>query len=151
MKEYLIAFFLLLLQSSVFAKYFSVHGISPDFITIVVILVALNKPLFEALKFATFVGLFQDIFSSVFLLKNVFIKNLMVIVASSVRKYFFTYGFFIKSLIIILLSILDIFIKISFTYFKTGIIYISPTFLLYVLLNFLIFGVYYIINEYKKS
>jgi rod shape-determining protein MreD len=151
MREFFIAFFVLLLQTSVLTKYFSIQGISPDIVTIVVILFALNKPLYNSIKLATVIGLFQDIFSSSFFIKNLLIKNMMVLFAFSVKKYFFTYGFFIKSLIIILLSLLDIFVKIAFTYFKTGIIYISPGFLLYALLNFLIFGVYYVINEYKKG
>ncbi len=151
MKEYILAFFILLFQTSVLIKFFSIKGISPDLITIVIILYTLNKPASNSIKLASLIGFLQDIFSTEFLLNNILIKNIMVISSIAVKKYFFTYGFFIKSFIIILLSILDIVIKITFTYLKTGIIYISPGFLLYVLLNFLIFGVYYIVNEYKKS
>ncbi len=151
MKEFILALLLLLLQTSVFVKYFSVYGISPDILTIIIILYALNKPIYESVKIATVIGLLEDILSSKFFVENILIKNFIVFLSIAVRKYFFTYGFYIKSAIIIFLSFVDIIFKVFFTFLKTGIIYISPYFILYVALNFLIFGVYYTIDEYKKG
>ncbi len=150
MSTYLIPFLLLIFQTSVFIKYFSVYQLTPDLITIYIILYTLNKRSQNAYKMATVVGLLQDILSSLFP-ANLIIKNIVVTSTLPVKKFFFTSGFYLKVAIIVVLSAIDISFKLIFTFFKTGIFYISPKFILYILLNFLIFGVYYIINEYKKG
>ncbi len=150
MKIYLTAFLLLIFQTSVFIKFFTVYGLAPDFLTIFIILYTLQGEISQAIKLSIILGFFQDMLSSQILFNTV-IKPVLVILTLPVKRSFYTYGFYIKSGIIILLSLLDILLKIGFTYIQTGIFYLSPKFVLYILLNFLIFGVYYVINEYKKG
>ena len=119
-------------------------------ITIYIILYSLNNTPRNAYKVTTVVALLQDFFSSLFP-ANLFIKNIVVTMTLPVKKFFFTSGFYLKVAIIVILSVIDILSKLIFTFLKSGIFYISSKFIFYILLNFLIFGVYYIIDEYKKG
>lgn len=150
MFTYFIPFLLLILETSVFIKYFSVYQLAPDLLTIYIILYTLNKDPRNAYRVAIVISLMQDILSS-FFPANLIVKNIVVTATLPVKKFFFTSSFYLKVVIIIVLSAIDMAFKLAFIFLKTGIFYISPKFALYILLNFLIFGVYYIINEYKQS
>ncbi|WP_456402184.1 hypothetical protein [Persephonella sp.] len=150
MKFYLLALLLLILQSSVIMKNFSVMNFTPDFLVILTILYTLNHSLKDSVKFSLFVGILQDLLNPVFTVFNIVSKFVLTIATFTVKKRFFLGDIFIRSVLIITLSLMDIGIKIFLTYLKTGIFYVSFTFLSYVFLNFLIFYIVQIVNENKQ-
>ncbi len=151
MKAYILAVLILIIQSSVFIKYFSVFDFTPDFLTIFLIIYVIRHSFYDSYKFGFFLGFLQDIFSPSFSFFNLVIKTLMVSFTLLVKRFIFVSNFVLQMIIITILSIIDISLKIFFTYLKTGIFYISPGFISYILLNLIIFGVYYIINEHTKG
>ncbi len=150
MKIYLTAFILLVLQSSIVVKNLSVMNFTPDFLVILIILYTLNHGLKESLKFSIFVGILQDMLSPVPTAFNFISKLLLTILTSSVKNRFFLGDIFIRSILIILLSVMDIAVKILLTFLKTGIFYINVSFFAYIFLNFLIFYIVQILNENRQ-
>jgi len=81
---------------------------------------------------------------------NLISKLLLTLATFSVKNRFFLGDIFIRSILIILLSVMDITVKILLTFLKTGIFYINVSFFAYVFLNFLIFYIVQIINENRQ-
>ncbi|WP_457622202.1 rod shape-determining protein MreD [Persephonella sp.] len=150
MKMYLLALILLILQSSIIIKNLSVMNFTPDFLVILIILYTLNHNMKDSLKFSIFVGILQDMLNPVPTAFNLISKLLLTLATFSVKNRFFLGDLFIRSVLIILLSVLDITVKILLTFLKTGIFYINVSFFAYVFLNFLIFYIVQILNENKQ-
>ncbi|HCB70528.1 MAG TPA: rod shape-determining protein MreD [Persephonella sp.] len=150
MRIYILALVLLILQSSIVIKNLSVMNFTPDFLVILIILYTLNHGLKDSLKFSIFVGILQDMLNPVPTAFNLISKLLLTLATFSVKNRFFLGDIFIRSILIILLSVMDITVKILLTFLKTGIFYINVSFFAYVFLNFLIFYIVQIINENRQ-
>ncbi|WP_457639731.1 hypothetical protein [Persephonella sp.] len=139
MKIYFFAFILLLFQMSVVSRIFSIENTIPDFLTIFLIIYTLRNNLKDSLKLSIFIGLLQDIFSPTGLLFNTLTKTAVVFTAHLFKEKFFYSGIFVQSLIVAAVTAVDIGIKSSILFLKTGILDISYQYVLYLIMNFTIF------------
>ncbi|NPA58797.1 MAG: rod shape-determining protein MreD [Aquificae bacterium] len=139
MKAYLTGLLLVLFQTSVLSKYFSVGGVVPDFLTIFVILYALKNPVKQSVKLALFVGILQDLLSPVGLVFNTLTKVLIVFITNLFKEKFYYSSFLVKGLLVLAVISIDIGIKSSILFFKTGVFEISHYHLVYLAVNFLVF------------
>jgi rod shape-determining protein MreD len=149
MKLYFFAFSLFLLQMSVVTKIFSFEGIIPDFLTIFVIIYSLRNDLKESVKMALFVGILQDLLSPSGLIFNTLTKLLIVGVTFSMKDRFYYSSLIVKGVLIVVITLIDIGIKSSLVFFKTGIFEISYYYLVYLVLNFIIFYLVTFLDEIK--
>lgn len=151
MKVYFFAFILLLFQVSIISKFFSFEGIIPDFLTIFVIIFTLKSKLKDAIKLAIFIGFLEDILSPIGFLFNTLTKVLIVLVTNSYKEKFFYSSIVIQGLLIIVVTLIDIGMKTSIIFLRTGIFEISYQDIVYVFLNFITFYIVSFIDEFKQS
>ncbi|NPA12393.1 MAG: rod shape-determining protein MreD [Aquificae bacterium] len=151
MKAYLVGFIILLFQMSTLAHLFTVNYITPDFLSIFVILYSLNNPLHKSLKLAGFLGFMQDLFSPTVFLFNFITKILIVFTTIFFKERFFYSTFLVKGLLVAVVSFIDIVIKTTVVYIKTGFFEFSTQNFVYIGLNFAIFYMVSLINELRQS
>ncbi|WP_457641384.1 hypothetical protein [Persephonella sp.] len=147
MKIYILALLLLVFQSSILIKNLAIFNFTPDFLVILIILYTLNHNLKGSLKFSLFVGTIQDLLNPTSIAFNLVSKTTLAALTYGIKNRFYLSDMLMKSIMIISLSSVDIAIKIFLTFLKTGIFYVTPKFLVYIFLNFLIFYIVQILNE----
>jgi len=139
MKAYFFAFLLVLFQTSVIAKMFSIEGTIPDFLTVFIILYTLKHSLRDSIKIALFIGILQDLIAPVGLVFNTLTKIVIVFVTNTIKEKFYYSSFLVKGMMIIVVTIIDIGIKSSIMFLKTGVFELSHYHLVYLIVNFLVF------------
>ncbi|SNZ07138.1 rod shape-determining protein MreD [Persephonella hydrogeniphila] len=149
MRLYFFAFSLFLLQISIITRFFSFEGIIPDFLTIFVIIYSLKNSLKESIKMAVFVGILQDLLSPSGLIFNTLTKLIVVGITFSMKDRFYYSNLVVKGVLIVVITFIDIGIKSSLIFFKTGIFEISYYHLVYLVLNFVIFYLVTFLDEVK--
>ena len=141
----IIGFIILIFQTTILDKVFSIGSLTADFLVIYVLLISLNHNFSISLKTSFFIGLLQDLLSLNFM--NTISKTFISLTTSKMKNYFFVSNFWIKSLFVILVSLLDVVIKNIMLFFFRGIFEISAEYIFYLFTNFLIFYLVYLLNE----
>lgn len=139
MRIYFFAFSVLLFQIAVFPKLLSFQSMTPDFLTILIILFTLKNELFRSLKMASFIGILQDLLSPSGMLFNTATKISVSTVTYILKDKFYYSNIFMKSFFIIFFTFFDIFLKSLLLYFKTGIFELPTFSIFYILINLIIF------------
>ncbi len=149
--DYLLIFlgiFTLVLQTTVFVKYISIFNFTPDFLAIFVILFTLNNDFKKSIYFALFLGLLQDFLTPSIFVFNTISKVILSMITYSVKRQFYLSEMWYKSILIIGLSVVDIAFKTLLIFLKTGIFYFSQNYVIYIVLNFIIFYLFAINNRF---
>jgi len=149
MKIYFLAFILLLFQMSVFTRIFSIEYTIPDLLTIFIIVYTLKNPPLKAFKLAIFIGILQDLLSPTGLLFNTFTKSAVVVATLTFRENFYYPSFFVRGLLIIAITLIDIGIKSSVIFLKTGIFEIGYQQVVYLIMNLVIFYMVSVADELR--
>ncbi|NPA16227.1 hypothetical protein [Persephonella sp.] len=149
MRIYFLAFVLLLFQMSVLTRILSIEYTIPDLLTIFIILYTLKNPPAQAFKLAVFTGIMQDLLSPTGLLFNTFTKSAIVVVTLMFREKFYYSSVFVRGLLIVAVTLIDIGIKSSIIFFKTGIFEVGYQQMVYLLMNFIIFYAVSVADELR--
>ncbi len=147
LKFYILGFLILVFQSTILSKYMIVFNFFPDFLTIYIILFTLRSDLKKSLYLAGILGFLQDLMVPTVLFFNFVSKILIVLITENLKKKFFLSGTLYKGFLIVLISVFDIVLKTGLIFLKTGIFYLSGYFIIYVVLNVLIFYLIEINNK----
>jgi hypothetical protein len=144
---YILSILIILLENSLFGVYFYFQCVVWDPLSIVVILVALYSSNVKSVyKYTVLISLLQDIFSFSYGV-NLLSKLVLATIAVYYRKNFFVSSFFIKSLIVILLSGIDVGFKILSKFLFLQHFELCLAYIFYILLNFAVFYIYYLLKE----
>ncbi len=138
----------LILQTTIFVKYISIFNFTPDFVAIFVILFTLNNNFTKSIYFALFLGLLQDFLTPSIFIFNTISKVVLSLLTYSVKRQFYFSDMWYKSILIIGLSLIDIFLKTILIFLKTGIFYFSQNYIIYIILNFAIFYLFAMNNKF---
>jgi len=149
LKFYVFGLLLLIIQTTVIEKFFNFNCIVWDSLSIFVILFSLHKPPKETYKLTLFISILEDIFSYSYFI-NLFSKMFIAFLSQKFHEKFFISSLWIKGIIVLFLSCVDIFFKIIYSYLITGIFHLCFGYIIYLMLNFIIFYFFYLINEDKK-
>jgi rod shape-determining protein MreD len=136
---------ILVFQSTVLSKVLSIGSLTADFLVIYIFILSLGNSFNVSIKSSFILGVLQDLASLNFM--NSISKPSIVVITNKLKNYFFVSSFFIKSMIVVFVSILDIFIKTTMLFILKGSFELSVEYIFYLFLNFLIFYVVYLTNE----
>lgn len=136
---------ILIFQSTILGKVFSIGSLTADFLVIYILLISLNTSFNISMKSSFFLGILQDLFSLNFM--NSISKPFISFIANKLKNYFFLSSFWIKATLVIFISFLDIFVKNIVLFLFKGVFEISVGYLFYLFINFLIFYLVYLTNE----
>ena len=139
---------ILVLQSTILGKIFSIGSLTADFLVIYILLLSLNTSFDVSIKYSFFLGVLQDLFSLNFM--NSIAKPFIAFVTDKLKSRFFVSSFWIKSTLVVFISFLDIFIKNIMLFLFKGVWGVSVEYLFYLFVNFLIFSLVYLANENFK-
>ncbi len=131
--------FLIIIQTTLIFKFFSIGDIYPSLIKVFLVLIALKTDLKTSLKYGILFGILEDLYMNELFLYNT-LTNIVVVYFVEKVKYQLDFEEIPYGIILIVfVSLLDISIKTAMIFAKTGIFYISATFLLYALLNTIVY------------
>ncbi len=136
---------ILIFQSTILGKVFSIGELTADFMVIYILLISLNFSFKDSIKTSFFLGILQDIFSLNFM--NSLSKPLLSLTTNKLKNYFFVSTFWIKSTLVIFISFLDLVAKNVILLLTKGVFEISIEYIFYLFINFLIFYLVYLTNE----
>ncbi len=148
MKTYLFAFFILVFQMYV-AKFFSIWGIVPDFLTIFIVILTLKNTVLNSLKIAVFISVLQDLISPISFPINTITKGFIVLFVSSVKQRFYYSSGTVKFFLILIVTTVDVCFKGFITYVSTGVMDFMYIYPVSILINFLTFYVVSIFYEIR--
>ncbi len=146
-KFYILGILILVFQSTVLSKYIIVFNFFPDFLTIYIILFTLKHDFKKSLYLAGILGFLQDLLIPTVIFFNFISKILIVLITENLKKKFFLSGISYKVFLIVLISCIDVMLKTGLIFIKTGIFYLSNYFIIYIILNVLIFYLIEINNK----
>ena len=149
MRIYFFAFSVLLLQIAVFPEFLSYHNITPDILTVFVIIFTLKNDFLKSLKLASFIGILQDLLSPSGLIFNTTTKISTATLTFLLKDRVNYSNIFVKGFFIIFVTLFDIFFKSSILFFNTGIFEIPSFSFLYLLINFILFYAVVLKDEYR--
>jgi len=148
---YLFAVLLLIIQISVFIKYFTIHCIRPDLLLVLLIFFSLNFSFIKSLKFAVFIGLLKDLLNPSYILFDVFIYPVIVVFIFLLKKMVIFENFFLRILLVVLASALYLGLKIGFIYIKYNFLPTTNNYIYFIVLNLIIFLIFnQIVENYKE-
>ncbi|RUM48837.1 MAG: rod shape-determining protein MreD [Hydrogenothermus sp.] len=136
---------ILIFQSTILGKVFSIGSLTADFLVVYILLISLNTSFNISMKSSFFLGILQDLFSLNFM--NSISKPFISFITNKLKNYFFVSSFWIKTALVIFISFLDIFVKNIVLFLFKGVFEISVEYLFYLFINFLIFYLVYLTNE----
>lgn len=136
---------ILIFQSTILGKVFSIGSLTADFLVIYILLISLNASFNISMKSSFFLGILQDLFALNFM--NSVSKPFISFITNKLKNYFFVSAFWIKATLVIFISFLDIFVKNIMLFIFKGAFEISIEYLFYLFINFLIFYLVYLTNE----
>ena len=149
MRVYFFAFSVLLLQIAVFPEFFSFHNISPDILTVFVIIFTLKNEFLRSLKLASFIGILQDLLSPSGLIFNTTTKISIFILTYLLKDRFNYSNLVIKGFLLIFVTFFDIFLKSLILFIKTDIFEVPSYSFFYLFVNFILFYAVVIKDEYR--
>ncbi len=148
MKVYFSVFMLFIFQMYS-AKIFSIWGSIPDFLTVFILIFTLKHNISNSLKVALFVGVLQDMINPVSFPVNTLCKSFIVFFVSNIKEKFYYSSVIIKFFLILVITVVDTVMKVFITYISTGVMDVSFTYLVIVLVNFLTFYLVSIFYEVR--
>lgn len=144
---YITAILLIFLEVTVINTYFFLTCIFWDPLSIFIILVVLyNSKIKNIYTFTAVISVLQDILTLGYGV-NFFSKIILVFTINLVKEKFFISSFFIKSLIVIVLSIFELSLKAFYSFLFLGETEICVGYIFYIILNFTVFYIYYLLKE----
>ncbi|WP_456463965.1 hypothetical protein [Persephonella sp.] len=149
MKVYFFAFSVLLLQIAVFPEFLSFQNITPDILTVFVIIFTLKNDFFRSIKLASFIGILQDLLSPLDLVFNTTIKIFIASLTYLLKDRFNYTNIVVKGFFLIFIIFCDIFLRSFLLFLKTGIFEIPSFSFFYILVNFILFYIVVLKDEYR--
>lgn len=149
MRIYFFAFSVLMLQIAVFPQFLSFHNITPDLLTVFVIIFALKNDFFRSVKLSSFIGILQDLLSPSGLIFNTLTKLSVATLTFLLKDRFNYSNLIIKGFLLIFVTVFDIFLKSLLIFFKTGLFEIPSFSFFYILVNFILFYAVVLKDEYR--
>ena len=144
---YITAFFLIFIEVSILNTKFIFNCIFWDPLSILIILTALyaknNKNVYI---FTAVVSTIQDIFTLGYGI-NFVSKIILVFLVHLVKEKFFISSFFVKSIMVIILSLSELALRFIYSFIFLGQAEICSGYIFYILLNFTVFYIYYLLKE----
>ncbi|EDP73763.1 hypothetical protein, partial [Hydrogenivirga sp. 128-5-R1-1] len=122
-----------------------------DPLSVFIILVALYSVRIKNIYlFTGIISILQDIFTFGYGV-NFFSKMFLVVIVSLIKEKFFISSFFIKSLIVIILTILELSLKTLYSFIFLGKFEFCIGYIFYAVLNFAVFYIYSLLKETSKK
>ncbi|RMA97070.1 hypothetical protein CLV39_0723 [Hydrogenothermus marinus] len=149
-KFLILGLFFIILQTTIIGKYLDFLCIHWDIISIFIILLSLYKVDKDNYKIVIPISLIQDIITQSYFI-HFLSKTLITFIAQKLHNKFFLSSFWIKSLIVLILSAIDILFKIIYTFLISTNLNICFGYIIYLILNFIIFYFVYLAYEDKNT
>ncbi|NPA51888.1 MAG: hypothetical protein GXO22_03235 [Aquificae bacterium] len=138
-KSVFLGILIIVFQTTVLFKAFSIGGVYPSLIKVFLMFLAFRFDLKEALKYAFLFGIVEDLYMNQLFMYNI-ISNLIIVSLVEKFKYQIDFDILLYGLILTaVVSITDFFVKTVLILMKTGIFYISAEFIVYTVLNIIVY------------
>ncbi len=137
------------MRSAVTVKYISISNVSPDLLLVLFIYYSIKHSYYESLKFGLFIGILKDLLNPSYLVFDTLIFIFLSGVIWLIKRQIEIKNIFLKSIVLILISIIYIFIKTVVIYRE--LFFDIKTIFIFIALNITTLIIFNLIFEKRKK